>query len=443
MSKGRSPLVKWAGLVLAGLMAAVVGALAEVVAHHYNWSWDLTSAGRFSLDRSQVDFLEGLDREVDFLVFHASGRRGQYQELLEGLRRYNRRVSYRLVHLDSNPGLAELRGVRSYGQTVVTSGERRVVLPRLTRESALKAAAVVTSPRRRRIMFTVGHGEHTLARGYGRLGKVLHGEGWAPQPLDLSRGVPPGPAPELVVVAGPARDFSAGELQALDALKEAGSSLLFMLEPFTKAPELVAYCRKLGAVVGRDIVVDPDSKLFAGDRLIPLAQVEPGVRVWRGLDKPAALPTCSTVGLETRRREGRSLVLARTGPKSWGTDDQDWVREGGAFEPGRGRRGPLPVVAAVDAASPGGARLAFVGDSDFARNDFLGALANQRLFTGLADWLAGSPLGGGSNRPAPLNRAFHLTGDQAGTVILVSLVLAPGLSLLVGICWLVRRRWKA
>jgi len=159
-------------------------------------------------------------------------------------------------------------------------------------------------------------------------------------------------------------------------------------------------------------------------------------------------------------------VLARTSPQSWGETDRTVFQKGTASpDPGE-KRGPLGVAAAIetpraappakpdakpedakaedgkpeDAKKPGKSRLAVLGTSMLATNQFIGVEGNPDFFLNLVAWLAEDEdlisIRAKDVKQVPI----ILTGAQGNAVLWIPVLVLPGLVMLGGVVAAVRRR---
>ena len=86
------------------------------------------------------------------------------------------------------------------------------------------------------------------------------------------------------------------------------------------------------------------------------------------------------------------------------------------------------------------ARVAVVGDSDFAKNRYFGLSGNGNFFLNVANWLTEEADLVAIQPKTQTPRTINLTPSQGRLVFLVSVVILPLLALLLGVSVWVRRR---
>jgi len=457
----RGTLSQWALLLISTVGLASTMVMAQVLLSHRNWRLDLTPEQRFTLAEHSRQVLAGLDADIEIIAFLRSDdqRNAEIEDLLTRVRNASRHVRFSVVDVNRNPAVARQYGVGNYGSLVVQSGGRRKDFTNPREDLLIEAILQVTRPARKVVYFVSGHGEQRLddsdrQRGYSALQNALRNEFYEVQPLSLlgEAGVPADA--NVLVVAGARKDFLPSELLKLSAYVAGGGALLVLLEP-PVPPSLVAFLGRYGVVVGADVVVDPENRLFAGDYLtltIPgLSERHP---VSAALKTPPLFSQACSVHFAGGERPGiRGIDFLHSAPSSWSSRDPEVLRTGVArFAGGRDQPGPVPVgvslvvdprVAGEAPATATPARFIVLGDSDFANNFFLDYLGDKDLLVNAVNWLAGEEEMAGERpqRRQPGINQFFVSARQGRLAFLLGTVLQPALFLLVGAVVVLRRRW--
>jgi ABC-type uncharacterized transport system involved in gliding motility auxiliary subunit len=450
----------WSQLALqVGLLLLALGLL-QVVAERTNRRFDLTPDRSLSLSPVTRKILKQVAEPLEITVFFRRGTRERYTDLLARVRAESREVTFELYDLDRFPERARSLGVTQYGRAALQYQGRRAVALALPEEQLAGGILRVLRGKAHRLTFTTGHGERTPGgspEGFGRLVSALEAENYAPEPLSLLDGVVP-PDTALVVVAGPRHDLLPSELDTLAAYLRQGGAVLLLLDP-APLPNVGRFLASMGIALGDDFIVDRERRVLGTDGLAAVVELfkrgnpisDPGAAP---LDAGVVLPSARTVDVLGPVPGVEAESIARTAASAWAVSDPARARRGEA--PSRAhddRPGSASVVVmaelgvAGDGAGRSPGRLVVVGDADFASDAYLDLLGNRDLALNAVAWLAGEDALAGVRGKAipevvrPLS-PLVLTEPQARAIFLASVVVEPGLVLLVGlgVVWARRRR---
>jgi LPXTG-motif cell wall-anchored protein len=255
-----------------------------------------------------------------------------------------------------------------------------------------------------RILFTTGHGEHSLddqgEKGLAGAQQILGRDNFELEEWSSlgKPAVPPGT--DLLVIAGPTSSFVQPELDAFSAYLDNGGRMLVMLDPTLgpgagsglESTNLEGWLARYGVKVGQDIVVDPSNPLpFFGPETIFSRNY--GEHPVTNALAQANLPVLVSLARSVAAGSAPGIKvteLMRTTPEGWGETDLANLQ--------KVDRGPqdvagpvsLGVVAESGETAPGKRpmRLVVYGDSDFATNQLLQANnVNAVLLSNSLNWL--------------------------------------------------------
>jgi gliding motility-associatede transport system auxiliary component len=474
-------------LVKTGILSASVLLLAAllVMLNYFGWKYykrfDWTKSQLYSLSEKTLNVLKELKQDVEFIVFLSPDQQHEiYQPTSELLARYgsaSRRIHVRIVDPERKPIEAQ-QLVNKYGVTttgvVVTSGKDKRFIgsddlaeldfrtlqttgaPQMTgfkgEQLFTSALLQLAEGRKPKILFTTGHGEHSLddqsGRGLSGAQQLLGSdnfelEEWA------SLGKPAVPeGTDLLVIAGPAGSFVPPELNAFSAYLNNGGRMLLLLDP-TPDPTggaglvstgLEGWLSRFGIKTGQNIVIDPPNMLpfgeimFAkdyGDHPITKALAEGNRAVLLSVVRSVAPGSAPGIKL---------TELVRTSPEGWGETD---LINTTAHDP-RDVAGPVSigVVAESSSTAPGKQpmRLVVLGDSDFAANQLLEARPeNKVLLSNALNWLVERKALLGIPPKKTEQVKLTLTWDEISRIYLLAAAL-PILSAVLGTAVFFRRR---
>ena len=469
-------------LIAAGILVAV-----NYITNRQNKRWDLTAAQQYSLSEQTRRILESLESPIAIRVFAREEEFPGFRDRLDEYAYTSSQVSVEYVDVDRNPVLAREYEIQSYG-TVVFDYEGRVERVVSTAEQELTNALIkAVEGEERTVYFVQGHGErlpkNTERDGYSTLTEALRLDNLTVQPVVLAQtGEVPADA-AVVVIAGPTTDFLEPEVALLRRYLEAGGKALFLLDPpaTTDAPDvpnLVELVAEWGIEVGRNVVVDVSGvgQLLGTDASVPVAATYPPHPITERFNLLTAYPLARSVEPATGAPNGRVADrFIETSPRSWAESNLAELATGEvALNEDQGDApGPVSIAAAVsvdveasdspetsepDAAlndetagaadadddaeepEPVRARVAVIGDSDFASNGALGIQGNRDLALNTVNWLAQQENLIAIRPREPEDRRITLTADQQFRIWLLSLFMVPAVILGTGIYTWWRRR---
>jgi ABC-type uncharacterized transport system involved in gliding motility auxiliary subunit len=472
--------------VRTGTLSAGVLLLAAllVIINYFGWKYykrfDWTGSQLYSLSDKTRKVLQNLHKDVDFIVFMSPDQqRDLYQPTNELIQRYgsaSRRIHVKVVDLEKNPieaqALSQKYGVTTQGVVVASGGDKRVIAsadlaeidaqsgePRITgyKGEQLFTGAILqlSEGRKPKILFTTGHGEHSLddQGGHGLAGaQLLLGRDNFELSEWASLGQPAVPAgTDLVVIAGPTSSFVQPELDAFAAYLNNGGRMLVLLDP-TLSPaggglvntNLDGWLARYGIKMGQNIVIDPASMLpFFGPETIFIKSYgeHPITKAFAGAGVPVLVSLARSAGAGSA--PGIKVTdLLRTSDKGWGETDLAHLDKVG--QDARDLAGPVPIGAVAESAltAPGkkSMRLVVFGDSDFATNQLLGSNQdNGLLLANTLNWLVEREALLGIPPKKTEQVRLTLTGDEIRKVYLVAALL-PILAVALGGYVFSRRR---
>jgi ABC-type uncharacterized transport system involved in gliding motility auxiliary subunit len=450
---GRQWLKLWIGA--AGMVAMLMSLVASC--YLYNVRVDWSPGDRFTLSDHAHQVLDTVDKPVKITAFIRTqdARNPLLKDLLWQAARENDHITYDVVDVNRNPGMAARFGVSAYGAVVVECEGQRADFSNPS-ESQLMASLLKVVQKGKKVYFVIGHGECSTQNtdrrdGCSQARDALSLESYDVETLNLVAVSAIPDDADAVVIAGPRDDFLDNETHVLEAYLDRGGSLLAMIDPF-RAPRLVSLLGLYGIDVGPNVVVDVDNRLAGGETFSIVAA-----------DRNRRHLVTSTLGSPPLFSAAASLVahgdadsdwiatrLLETGPRSWASFDPEVLRAGAAnFVAGRDINGPVSV--GVDMSLPASAKgvaegertnLIVYGDSDFISNRFLDYLGNKDLLVNSVNWLTREErlMGTRPQRKEFGARQFFVSQSQGASVFWGSAIIEPGLFLLIGIGVWIRRR---
>jgi len=481
-------------IVVGSLLFAMIVLMLNYLGFRHFERYDWTRDTRFTLSERSVDVLEGLDRDVQLILFFSSGE-PELEDVLELVQQYesaSSRISVRQVDPLRQPAEVQQLAQRydvdlaqtREGQTVtdaaaiVVAGDRRWKITRddLTEldlsgmetgagpaisneaESTFTSAILrVVSGEETKLCVASGHGEWGVGEGERNLIALrdeLERENFAIETFSATgmRRLPEDCAGVLVL--GPLRPWTEEEVAVLTDYVDEGGRVLLALDPILdrRGVTPTGFERALGGygvildgaiffepAPERMLQPDPTSMVLVESRPHPITETIVAMQA----------PTLVDLAQTVRVEGARATTILDGSPQSFGKVDLAAMMAdpSGELAPDD-LPGPIGVGAAVDLADPdamadeSAGRMVVVGDSGWLANESLGRpdVANLMLAMSTVGWLAErEELVAIPSRESSM-QALALTEDDMGGIWIRVMLLLPGAFLLLGFAvWWSRR----
>jgi ABC-type uncharacterized transport system involved in gliding motility auxiliary subunit len=459
-------------LIVLGLLVGI-----NYVAARQNTRWDLTASKQFSLSDQTRKVLQDLKQPVKLTVFDRDTTFSRFRDRLGGYEYASPNVKIVYVDIDREPARARAQQVQQYG-TLVVDYEGRVERTTSDEEQDITNAIVkAVQGQQKRVYFLQGHGEKDTGSsdqrtGFNAVAGALARDNFTVEKLVLAQ-VQDVPADATVLVAaGPTADYLPQEIEMLRRYLRKGGKLLVMIDPPERADSpaltnLQAFVREWGIEVGNDVVLDPVGQALGMGADAPVAATYPAHPITDRFAVLTAFPLTQSVTAVSGGVDGRfAQAIVETSPQSFSKRDLSVLRSGGqvAFDESRGDKpGPISIAAAMSTTAPDAAvepapageeakkdqpppapkpetRVVVFGDSDFATNSVLGLGGNRDLFLNTVNWLAQQENLIAIRAREAEDRRITPSPNQSRWALAQSLLVLPGIVLLLGFYTWWRRR---
>jgi ABC-type uncharacterized transport system involved in gliding motility auxiliary subunit len=427
---------------------------------------DVTASKLHSLSDQSVKVLKALKKDISVKAFFREGNysRGAFESLMKIYAYESPKIKVEFIDPDKNPGLVKRYAVTQDGTTVFESGDKDGRITTSSEEDVTNAIIKLTREKKKVIYFLEGHGEASIEEsgdgGYSTVKGDLEKLGYEvkKQALALSEGFPTDCA--LLVVPGPKKALLPNEIETIGKYVDRGGRVLFMIDPETD-PGLSPLLAGYGVRLRNDLIVDTVSRLLGGDYFMPVVSEYESHEITKGFRYATFFPYARSVEASETKPEGATLtVIAKTSPNSWSERQLDQKQT----EFDRDVDGPGPIslalvatlkakaeekiaetagadkgAAATKAETPE-ARLAVIGDSDFAGNRYLGLSGNANFFLNTVNWLTEEADLISIQPRTSSPRTIQLNPAQGRLLFFVSVILLPLAILVLGVAVWLRRR---
>lgn len=449
--------------------ALIIGNLVclHLLVSHRGWVWDLTRGARQTLSPITVQQVRALPRPVEMVAVTSDA--AALQPTLERLAALTPRLRYRVLHpvrdiWELQRIVAELGVPLSDGAVIFRSTDaeghpRRTVLQALERgelhfEEATWVNAMIRVTRESppRVLFSVDHGERSLAQDLRQAVRILQGLSFDVDQGSVRR-IPEGT--DLVVIAGPTRDFAPDEIESLRAFTQSGGAVLVLLDPpatqrlgrasaAVPLTALEAWIEENGVALPQGVIAedDPDvaatfgitdgrsPRVWRADSTHPISESIDPLRTPILMRGARPLEAGSAGGLEIE------TFLSTRPHHTWVTVDPLSTATPPANAP---ERRPITLGVAVTrplGAGAGVSRLVVLADSDWLTDPMQVSEfreGNERLFRGVLGWLVQQEDLVAVPARTPPRTPITVTGAQLQLASALSVILLPEILLAFGV----------
>jgi len=464
------------GSLAIGSILLVLGILVAVnwISTRQNKRWDLTANQQYSLSDQTRKVLGDLTQPVKVRVFADSDGFGPFRDVLGEYEYGSKQFTVEYVDIIKQPTLAQQYQIAQPGTVLFEYAGRTEKVTSTDEQQLTNALIKVVQGRQPKIYFVYGHGERDTTGadrdGYAGAAQQLRASNFVVDRLALAQD-PNVPADaDVVIAAGPDSDYLPAEVDALRAFLRRGGHVLLLIDPPATADakplaNLTAFAAEWGIDVGTNVVVDVSGvgRAFNAGPEVPIALSYPSHPINDRFEQMTAYSVARSVRPIEGGANGRTAqTFVETSAASWAESDIRNLMTTGQVQRNTEAgdlSGPVSLGAAVTAAAETQppatppaegapaeepakpeARLAVIGDSDFAANWLLGFQGNSDLFLNTANWLSLQENLIAIRPKAPDDRRITLTADQQSRIRWISLFIIPGLLFAAGLRTWWRRR---
>ena len=440
---------------VSSLVVLLILVFANYVAARNPKTWDLTKNQIHTLAPDTVKTLEGLKADVTATAFYTASE-PQFGVLTEMFKKYegkSEHFKYEFVDSIKDPLKTKQFNVRKDGPRVVVklgATESRFQEP--SEEALTNAIVKVTHSATKKVYFTAGHGESdpddTGETGMSEVKKRMDNEGLKAEKINLASVTEIPADAQALVIAGPAKPFQPGEVDTVRKFLDGGGKAFIMVEPPPTDSGLETLLRAWSVQADVAMVVDPVSRLFGANEVVPVVQnYNTESEIVKDFKLNTVFPTARPLTvLHEQGNTAEAKPVALSMPSAWGETNPSGNVKRDENEKG----GPFPLVVQVTkdtTATPAGltkrgdqARLIVSGDRDFATNKFRTAFGNEDFFLNCVNWLS-EQTERITIRPRLRDASrLYLTPAQQATIFFMAIDVLPVTLLAAGlVVWLARR----
>ncbi|MGD0543568.1 MAG: Gldg family protein [Candidatus Acidiferrales bacterium] len=436
------------------LTLAVIAILVVVnfVGFRHHKRFDLTTEKLFTLSGQTKQVVGGLQKDVTIVRFDKSRNPALDDEMAE-YTNLSRRLKFENIDPQQKPEVAQQYGATRSGDVIVASGSHKEHLESgveggISEEDITRAIMKVTQDAAKTVCFVTGHGEKSLSdtgeNGFSRVDAGLKGQSYNVKAINLVSEKGVASDCDVVVLAGPTQEYFPQETAMLGRYLEGTGKVFILVDPQTD-PKLGDIFSAWNTSVGNNVVIDASGvgSLIGAGPAIPLVTTfgqSPITKNFAGM--MTFFPLARTVSIADKAKSSPQIVeLLKTSERSFTVPSLKEGQQKVSFDPKTGEQGPLSLgIAASQKSGAGEARLAVIGNSEFAANPYLNQQKNGDLFYNTISWLAQDENLITIRPKSQTNRRVTLTQGQSSALTWLDLIFLPGIVILSGVyIWWKRR----
>ena len=413
--------------------------------------WDLTEDKEHSLAPETIKVLKSLQSPVQANAFFTASYPSETTaNILDSFKfNSNGMFDYRFINPDSEPILAQQAGITQDGSVVITMDGRSEILTYSTEQIVASALVRLSNPGERTVYFLTGHGEFDTTSigdaGLSQIVTTLESKNYTVKTLNLLTN-PTIPTDALsVVVAGNNQNLNETELQVLKNYQDAGGALVIWSTPkiltdIGESTESLAnyLSTNWGIALGNDMIVD----LNIDPPIIAYGATYAQHPITDNMTTLATLfPRARSVTSPGSPENVNLTLLISTAENSWAETEMSSL-ENNQVSPDEGKDllGPVPLAYAGENSNTG-ARIVVVGNAEFATNAFYSQYGNLDMAINMIDWASAQDnLLNLTSKQSTTRSLITPTVTTQNLLLLVSVILLPGIVLVIGVVVWVQRR---
>ncbi len=437
---------------------------------NYSLKLDISGDGLYALDTQTLQIIDKNERDIKFYVYSAEKSfTAQFSEVLRRIVNKSSHFSLEFVDPNQNPTFASSFGSQyniGEGALVMESGGKiRVVaademysydqnsgaVSYLLEERVASAIMSFIQDREEIIYFVTGHGESTDTT----FRNLFANNGYTVKDISLYKDMSFDEKATLMIIAAPTRDYSAGEVAAVDSFLsnqyEYGRNLMFFSGAASvEMPNLEGLLYEWGFEFGKDMVIESDANRYISLPTIFRPDVASDDLTEQLTVSSVPLILSASRSVTTRFEENGNLKVApvlMTGESAYAKSTQ----EGGTISTYNKEDGDVVGPFAVAALSQNlkvynnqnvYSHVFVSGSSDMLISDYMAYADNGDFLINLYDMMmqreSDTIL---SAVKYAASESLILTEGQKMFVNIIVMALIPGIVLIVGIIVFIRRRY--
>jgi ABC-type uncharacterized transport system involved in gliding motility auxiliary subunit len=377
------------------LVLLVAGAI-NYIAYRNEKRVDLTRSSVNTLSDQTIKVLKGLKDKIHFMAFLDPAVEGaSFKHAMERYSYYTDQISYEIVDPNKEPVKARNYNITRYGTIIGFLNDSETRIESLTEEDLTNSIIKLTRTGKKKIYFLSGHAERDIdsddAEAYSALKKIMSGQSYIAEKLDLlsSGNIPKDSS--LLIIAGPKKTFFEKEISIIENYMKSGGPVFMLSDPsspkYTVSPDdnVNRILSNFGIKLRNDIIIDPQSKLFGVTEAMPVVQIyDRSNPITADFKEVTIYPFAQSLDVSKADKKKYEIVeLCRTADTSWG---ETGAKTGKIyFDKKMDNIGPLDVCVLVSDKQD--RNFVVFGNSSFVTNQYVSHAANSDIFMNVVSYL--------------------------------------------------------
>ncbi len=384
-------------LLIAGIIGTAI--IINILANQYSPNWDLSEDQTNTLAPESIAAAQAVPQPVKALAFFTPAIPTESTQKLLQLYKENSngKFDYEFIDPDSEPAKRQAYNITRDGSLILEMNGSFLPVSAINEQDVTTTIIKLINPVQHGVYFLTGHGEHDPfgndENGYSSLSTALSAKNYRVASLNLmAAGSIPADA-EQIIIAGPQKPVSAGEVELLRSFISSGHSLILLIDPtvlnqFNGAPDPLAafLAADWGIIINNDFIVDPGGQ----NPTYSIASEYGDSPITDKLNKIITIfPSARSISLSANVPAGVTLIdLVKTSASTWGeTDLTGLIQSNVSFDPAIDHPGPVSLAVSAENTSTR-ARVVVIGNSNFVINDNFSAYGNSDFMINSVDWSA-------------------------------------------------------
>ncbi len=444
-------------LMTAALVLGILGVV-NFLGVKYPKKFDLTKSGVNTLSDQTEKVFKALTLPVKFVYWAKVDEREKLRPILDNLRGLSTKVEVEYADAVKEIVRAKQAGIKAESTLQVFVGERSALVESPNEEKITNTVIKLSKTTTPVVCTTTEHGERDFDSsqpdGYGLMKATLEKQNYTIKKLNLvTEGKIPADCSVLAII-GPTKAFFEPEVKLVHDYLANGGAAVIALDLDLKgaatdaSPELTKLLAEWGVLSDQALVVDPVSQMLHLEATIPIIPTfSKAVSITQEMQGNTVFPLTRPLRVASPVPPGLKIEwLTQTTPNAWGEKDFPGLVKGAAkYDAGTDLKGPLYTSLAVDGknnpAAKKNSRIVVFGTSLVAANQWTRFGNNLDLFANSVSWVLEDESLISIRAKEEPGGSIQLTGIQGGLIRLLTVLVVPGIMIILGIVvWLRRKK---